>query len=145
MAVSGDVMNNNREACDLARLLIAATSAYATYHISNQKNKFAYIRAMSRCAHMCSEHVSGNDMPLMKQRLIMLRYDVDKRLKKRWFSRENYYYLLSIEHAIEIIDCVFVRFVTGYSCEDKAFVTNLVEDSGDGHQICSCLDRFGKT
>src|ERR1700677_3191033 len=75
---SGAVMNNDKETCDLARLLLIATGTHVTHHISNQKNKLAYARASSRCQHICSEHVSDNDLPLMKQKLITLRYDVDK-------------------------------------------------------------------
>jgi hypothetical protein len=141
----GDLaMDNNRETCNLVRALLLASGLHVARHITNQRNRLAYARAMSRCQHICSEHVSGNDLLLMKQRLITLKYDASKRLKKRWFSREDHYYTMSMDHAVEIIDSILVRFVNGYSNEGKSLAIDLIEGSDNGHQICACLDCFGK-
>lgn len=138
-------MNNSREASELARLLLVSTGLHVARHIGNDKNRLAYARAMSRCQHVCAEAVSGNDLLLMKQRLITLKYDVSKNIKRRWFNREAHYYTMSIGHAIETIDSILTRFVTGYSNEDKAIVMSLLEGHDNGHQVCACLDSLRKT
>jgi hypothetical protein len=142
---SGGNSSSNKEACDLMRTLLNSTGTYIARNIPSERNRLAYARAMSRCQRLCSEQEVGNDLTLVKQKLIFLKYDVDKRMKRRWWSRERQYYMMSVEHAIEVADSILSRFVNGYTnAEEFTTVADLLKGARNGHQICACLDCFGK-
>jgi hypothetical protein len=138
-------MNSNAENAEVARALLVSTATYVARHVENPKNKLAYVRAASRCQELCSEVESGNDLSLMKHKLFALRYNVSAQFKKSWFNRETEYYSLAIQHAIEAIDSISIRFVNGYSGKDELLFLNVLEGATNEHQICACLARFGQT
>lgn len=138
-------MINNKETCDLARILLISSSKYVVARIENSKNKLAYARAAGRCEQIMSNKESGDDLVLMKQKLMTLRYNLSLHSKKRWFNRESEYYAMAVQQAIEVIDSVLTRFVEGYVRDNNILSASILEGSHDGHQICACLARFGQT
>ena len=125
-------MINSKEICDLARTLMGSTCTHVAYKIGKEKYRFAYVRAMSRCYSICSEKENGNNPFVMREKLANLSYTVPKHLKKRWFNSENGYYLMGIQHALNALDSILVRFVKGYSSEDEVFVRNILGSRKDG-------------
>lgn len=120
-------MTISKEVCDLARTLMGSTCTHVASHIAKEKYRHAYVRAVARCYHMCSEAENGNDLVLMRNKLNTLRCTVPKHLKRRWFGSENGYYIMGIQHSINIADSILTRFVRGYSSEDEVFVRNILE------------------
>lgn len=139
--ISGPKVN---DPCNALRILLGSTCTYTASRIMDTKCRFAYAMAFSRCYAICSEKRSNDDVYLMRQELIHLRTETPKYFKKQWFSRENHYTILAINHAIEIVESILVRFVRGYSNEDESFVRNILEGDADGHQVCSYLERLSK-
>jgi len=133
-----------KDPCTALRILLGSTCTYTAGRIQDTRCRFAYAMAFSRCYSICSELRSGNDIYLMRQELIHLRTEAPKHFKKRWFNRENEYTMLAIEHAIEVVESILLRFVRGYSNEDETFIRNILEGDADGHQVCSYLERIGQ-
>lgn len=89
---------------------------------------------------MCSEAENGNDLVAMRNKLAALRATMPKHLKKRWFSAENGYYMMGIQHSISAVDSILTRFVRGYSSDDEVFVRNILEGYKDEHQVFASKD-----
>lgn len=139
--ISGPKVN---DPCNALRILLGSTCTYTTSRIQDTRCRFAYAMAFSRCYSICSELRSGNDVYLMRQELIHLRTETPKFFKRRWFNRENDYTMLAINHAIEVVESILLRFVRGYSNEDETFIRNILEGNADGHQVYSYLERLSK-
>jgi hypothetical protein len=114
---------------------MGSTCTHVAYHINKEKYRFSYVRAMSRCYNLCSEKESGNDLWLMKSKLVAMRAIAPKQLKKRWFSSENGYYMMGVQHSIDVVDSILTRFVKGYSSEDEVFVRNILEGWKDEREV----------
>lgn len=125
-------MNSTKEICDLARTLLGSICTHVAFHIKKEKYRHTYVRAVSRCYSLCSEKESGNDLVTMRSKLSTLRATLPKHLNKRWFSSENGYYIMGVEHSMDALDSILTRFVKGYSSEDEVFVRNILENSHDG-------------
>lgn len=140
MTVANTAIGN----ADLARGLLVSTATHVAAHIDNHRNKLAYMRAATRCWQLCSDIESGINLDLMKYKLFALRYNVSVHFKKRWFNREAEYYAMGIQHAIEVIDSIFVRFETGYSHSNELLHLSILEGTINEHQVCACLERFSQ-
>jgi hypothetical protein len=62
----------------------------------------------------------------MRRELVTLRRSAPKRFRKRWFSHENGYYLMGVNHSIYVVDSIITRFVKGYSASDEVFIRNML-------------------
>lgn len=135
-----ETINQNKDICGSLRTLMGSKCTWVASKITREKYRFTYVRAMSRCYYLCSERESGNDAKLMLQKLRNLRRTVPKHLKRRWFSSENGYYLMGIEHAIATVESILTRFVNGYSSNDEVFVRNILEGTSHGDKLCEHVD-----
>jgi hypothetical protein len=131
----------SKEAAESVKTLLISTATYVSSRVENKKNRLAYLRAMSRCRHLCSETESGVDLAVMKHKLFELRYNVGSTVKKRWFNREEEYYLMAIQQAIDVVNSIYVRFVSGYSGKNELLFLTPMEMNIDEHQVCACVDR----
>jgi hypothetical protein len=122
-------MNLKKEVADLARILINSTCAYTACHISNEKNRFAYVRAMSRCLAVCSEKQNRGDTMKMREELLKIAREASKTLKPRFelFSRSNRYYMLGVYQALNAVESINTRFEKGYSSADEWFVRQILD------------------
>lgn len=133
-----------QNACISLRTLLGATCTYTASNIQDSRCRYAYAEIMGCCYALCSERKTGSDIFAMKQKLIELKLEMPKYFVKRWFSRENHYAILAVNHALEAIDSIIVRFVKGYSSENETFLRNVMEGDADGREICSHLERIGQ-
>jgi len=124
------------------KTLIGSTCTYVTKNIGSDRNRFAYVRAISQCYSICCEN--GDDLYKMREELTHFAHTAPKFLKKRWFSDENKYYMLAIRQCIDVVDSLLIRFVRGYCSNDsERLVRNIFEGSTDGHQIHARMERIG--
>lgn len=128
------MLSQKKEIAELVRILIDSTCTYTALHISNEKNRFAYVRAMSRCLNICLEKPNRNDTEKMRRELVKLRRDAPKTLLKRYelFGRTNHYYMLGIQQSLEVVESIHVRFEKGYSWADEYFVRSIL---GRKHEV----------
>lgn len=113
---------------ELVRVLIESTCTYTAMHISNEKNRFAYVRAMSRCLNTCNEKATYDDMSEMRKALLAIKMDARKNLKTRFelISNTNGYYMLGICEALDVLESINRRFERGYSHSDEFFVRSIL-------------------
>ena len=124
------MLSHNKDICALVRTLIESTCTYTASHIGNEKNRFAYVKAMSRCLSTCSEKANRNDISRMKKELLKIKVDSIKNLRWRFeiVSRTNQYYKLGIGQALDVIESIDRRFEKGYSYADEYFVRSILGD-----------------
>lgn len=123
------MLNRNKDICDLARTLMSSTCTHTAAHIWLEKNRFAYVKAMSYCYHICSEGESGNDINLMRDKLYRLRRTVPSKFIKRFelFHATKGYYIMGVHHALDVVESMITRFEKGYSYADEFFVRSILE------------------
>ena len=123
------MLSDKRESAELVRILINSTCTYMALHISNEKNRFAYVRAMSRCLNVCSERYNRNDTNRMRSEILKLKKDSLKNLTPRFeiFARTNRYYKLGIGQSLDIIESIQRRFENGGSYADEYFVKSILK------------------
>jgi hypothetical protein len=99
---------------------------YTASHIQNEKNRFAYVRAMSRCLETC--RVNKSSIKRIRAELVKLRKDAPKTFMGRLelFSNTKKYYMLGIEHSLEVVESIGIRFDKGYSHADRWFIRSIL-------------------
>ena len=104
--------------------LIQSTYNFISPDIMYNKDKEAYLIAMSNGYSLCAEEF---DVPYMLKELKKLRHDAPKKLLPRWglFTNANRHYLLGLRHCIEIVDSINARFNTGHRHSDDIFVETI--------------------
>lgn len=114
--------------CELVRTLIDSTCTYIASNVDREGDRFAYVRAMSRCLNLCTDASCQNDVNKMKKELLKLRKDASKSLRKRFelFGNTNRYYMLGIQHSLEVVESIGTRFDKGYSHADEFFVRSIL-------------------
>ena len=122
------MLSQKKEIAELARILIDSTCTYGALHIHNEKNRFAYVRAMSRCLSICVDKTNRNDVSRMRTELLKIKKDAIKNLKPRWelFSNTNRYYMFGIGQALDAVESINTRFEKGYSHNDSYFVRSIL-------------------
>lgn len=122
-------MNSNKQLCDLARILLDSTCTHVASSINSEKNRFSYVRAMSRCYNLCSENNNGSDLLRMIRALEKLKRTArrDLKLRRELFLSTKGYYMLAIHQSIEVLESIYARFDKGYSHNDEYFVRSILE------------------
>lgn len=117
--------NHDKDLEQLVNTLMGSACTWTASKIYNQANRFAYVRAVSRCAYECRDK-SVDDM---KTALLKLRRNTPGTFMRRWelFSNVKRYYMLGIEMSLEVVESINVRFEKGHSHEDERFVRNILE------------------
>jgi hypothetical protein len=124
---------------ELLKTLLESTLVYVAKRIHSDKDKYAYIKAMSKCCLICSK---GEDIYAVRRELEYFSHDARKTLKRSWLGGQNRHYFMAIEHAIEATDSIILRFVRGYSSEESNNVSvDILEGQVDGHQVSACMER----
>jgi hypothetical protein len=123
------MIDHRKEMCNLLRTLLGSTCTHVASSISNETNRFAYVKAMSRCHYMCLERQSGNDIYAMKTAVEKLLREVPKDFQARveLFSSTKEYYTMGVAHSLDAVKSILVRFEKGYSHNDEWFVRNMLE------------------
>ncbi len=123
-----------KDITNMVRILVDSTCTFMATRIYNEKNRFAYVRAMSRCLAICTDKAYRNDVSRMRTELLKIRRESLKSLRRRFevFSSTNKYYMLGINQSIEIVGSIHTRFEKGYSCSDEYFVRSIL---GNKHDI----------
>jgi hypothetical protein len=121
-------MSQKKEIAEMVRILIDSTCTYSASNIYNERNRFAYVRAMSRCLNLCMSKPNKNDIGKMRVELLKLRREVPKTFTWRWepFSDTKRYYMLGIYQSLEVVESIHVRFEKGYSWADEYFVRSIL-------------------
>jgi hypothetical protein len=122
------VLSQNKEIAELVKILMDSTCTYAAMHIGNEKNRFAYVRAMSRCLNLCMGPACKGNTQRMQVELLKLRKEVPKTFVRRfeWFSNTKGYYMLGIHQALQVVESISVRFEKGYSSSDVFFMRSIL-------------------
>ena len=125
--------DNRKEIIELVRALIDSTATYVAPRIDNDKNKFAYIRAMSRCYTICGSMQNADDLAATKFELLKVLHDFTTKCPKRrfeFFSNTRKYYMLGIEHSLDIVDSLTKRFDGHAPHSDVIFPRSILEVFG---------------
>jgi hypothetical protein len=124
------MLKSKPEITQLVRVLIDSTCEYAAPRIQNERNRFAYVRAMSRCFAICNS--VGDKDSLSRMRLDLLTV-LHERLSPEYrcfelISDTNKYYKMGVEHSLDIVKSISRRF-DGYlsSTADTARPRSILE------------------
>jgi len=110
----------------LVTTLLQSTAKFSARKIPGVENTEAYMRASKSALATCSEY--GDDVNSMLAWVKKLRVNAEKNLmpRRRLFSDPNKYYLLGLDHAVDVVSCIAARFENGYTSPDEVFVRNLL-------------------
>ena len=113
-----------------------STCTYIALHIKNEKNRFAYVRAMSRCLNVCNDRLVRGDTARMKDELLKIKRDTVKNMLPRFeiFSSTNKYYRLGVGQSLDVIESIQRRFERGYSHADEFFVRSILKGGKHGNE-----------
>jgi len=106
-----------KDPTELVRTLMHSTATYVALHIDNEKNRFAYLRAMSRCFAACNKIDTKNNIGNMRTELLAVMHDATVNHKSNrfeFFSDTRKYYMMGIEHSLDIVKSISKRFDLGY-------------------------------
>jgi len=125
---------DKEEIAKLVRILIDSTCTYQALHISNEKNRFAYVKAMARCLSVCSSEPYRGDIVKMKVELLRVKKDSIVHMCHRFevFSNTNGFYRLGVGQSLDIVESIQRRFETGYAHADDFFVRSIL---GRCHEV----------
>jgi hypothetical protein len=128
------MLGEKEEIAKLVRTLIDSTCTYTALHIGNEKNRFAYVKAMGRCLSICSSDVNKDDIAKMKAELLKVKKDSIVNMIRRFemFSNTNGFYRLGVGHSLDIIESIQRRFETGYAHADDFFIRSIL---GRHHEV----------
>lgn len=117
---------------DAIRTLIESTFTHVSRTILNKSNKEAYIKAMRRGYYICSEEANSDNARRMHEQLNKFHKELPTMLSKRYtlFSEPNRYYRMGIEHCLDIVKSMLIRFEDGYSHPDETFADTILRRSG---------------
>lgn len=117
--------DHNKEMERITQVLIGSACTWTASKIWHESNRFAYVKAMSRCSTECK----GKSVSDMRTILLKLQRDTPRTFVKRFelFSNVKRYYMLGIEMSLEIVESMNTRFEKGYSHADEYFVRNILE------------------
>lgn len=126
------MIKNKAEVTELILTLIDSTCSYVAPRIQNDRNQFAYIRAMSRCFTACSSLENKDHIYKTRADLLAILHDhVNNPQAKRFefFSNVDKYYRMGIEHSLDIVTSITSRFDAGYTpmTYDTLLVRNIFE------------------
>lgn len=107
--------------------MIDSTCTYTALRISVEKNRFAYVKAVSRCLNLCAG--KGNDLNRMRQELQRVRRQAPRSFIPRLqvLGSVKGYYIMGIVHCLDVVDSIDKRFGKGHSHADEFFVRSLLE------------------
>lgn len=109
----------------VTQILMGSACTWTASKIWHEANRFAYVKAMSRCAFECR----GKSLNDQRTILLKLRRNTPSTFTKRFevFSNVKRYYMLGIEMSLEVVESMITRFEKGYSHADEYFVRNILE------------------
>jgi hypothetical protein len=104
--------DSKREITELVRILIDSTCNYTAPRIQSEKNRFAYVRAVSRCLAVCGDPENKDDFNKMELELLKMLHVYVKNhpANFEFFSDTSKYYKMGIEHVLDIVECISKRF-----------------------------------
>ena len=122
------MLDQSKDIAELVRILISSTCTHSAHSIKNEKNRFAYVRAMSRCLNLCTSEPNRNNIGRMRAELLKLKKDMPKTFVRRFeiLSCVKGYYMMGICHSLEVVESIHVRFEKGYSSADEFFVRSIL-------------------
>jgi hypothetical protein len=114
---------------DLVNTLLLSTAKYAVRKVPGLENSKAYMKASSHAEATVKDY--GDDVNMMLTKVKKLREDAQKNLMPRsnMFSDPNKYYLMGLDHALDVVSCLAARFENGYSSEPEVFIKNILARS----------------
>lgn len=117
----------NQAAIEIAKILLKSTANYYYDNIHNDKDKNAYIKGAKEIYSILDYH-SNIDYAL--QDILKLKSNLPTKFLDKFelFSDTKRHYMLSFEHATDILKSVNNRFVVGTSDSDDIFIRNILED-----------------
>src|ERR1700677_3799162 len=122
------MLSEKEEIAKLVRTLIDSTCTYQALHIGNEKNRFAYVKAMGRCLSVCSSEANRGDIVKMKVELLKVKKDSIVNLVCRFevISNTNSFYRLGVGQSLDIVESIQRRFETGYAHADDFFIRSIL-------------------
>ncbi len=112
------------DAASFAQILILSTYNHCIHNIAHTDDQAAYTKGMRTCHYICDTATYGNDLYAFHRRLIRSRNFAHSSYKKhgKWLSDTKKYYLMSHDHAIDVVESLIRRFVTGGCDPDATFL-----------------------
>jgi hypothetical protein len=86
---------------------------------------------MSVCHSFCSGSESGQDIVVVRRKIRNLLACAPRQIRRRWFTLEKGYYIMGLQHALNVVDSIMIRFVEGYSSQDEVFIRNILETNDE--------------
>lgn len=121
--------SNDKEIIELLRILMNSMCVYVAPRIQNDKNRFAYVRAMSRCFAVCNDLENKEDLAKIKLELLKVLREHVKTPPPRFeiFSATSKYYKLGIEHSLDVVESLTKRFKGDFPYADIASTKTILE------------------
>jgi hypothetical protein len=122
------MLSEKKAAAELVKILLDSTCLYTALHIKNEKNRFAYVKGVSRCLNICSELSTKNDTQKMLKALYKYRREAPDKFTWRFeiFCNTKRYYMLGVHQSIAVVESINTRFEKGHSYADEYFVRSIL-------------------
>jgi hypothetical protein len=116
------------DVAELARGLMQSTCIFVSKRIPHTADSAAYIKAMRRCYYICSEEANGSNLQQMHKDLLKVRTEAHKQFCSRFelLSDVKKHYIMGVDHCIDIVRVIRLRFDTGHSYPDDIFIKNIL-------------------
>lgn len=113
----------------LVNTLLVSTAKYTVKKVPGIENTEAYIKASNNAISTCLDY--GDDINMMVIKINKLRDDAAKNLipRRNMFSDPNKYYLMGLDHAVDVVSCLAARFENGYTSNVEIFIRNILSRS----------------
>jgi len=133
---------NRKEMVELILGLIDSTCNYVAPRIQGDSDRFAYVRAVSRCFAVCN--TLEDDFNKMRLELLRMMYASDHPVKFEFFSSNKKYYKMGIEHVLDIVECISRRFdVDNHISTDKSHTRSVLNVFNDTEVVAASKDKRG--
>ena len=118
-------MEDHKEIVDLMIILMKSTGKYTHRHIEGDHRKEAYRKAMAKCVYIIYNRMNLSLWRSREQVESVSITDSNTHYPKSFwksYKEERRYAKLAVDHALEIIDRLEARFITGgHDPEPRAY------------------------